>query len=376
MSSAEHDDNEQLLKEQQFIYEHDPTDYKSQLNRYPVNTSSVLYTFVSNLRPTMDLRRISVPIYLIRPISTLEKFSDTYRPDDCLNQIPVEQCPKQRIKLLIKSIVTPLCESATKSWQYVKPMNPILGEQFHAWYDHVDGSVTTFVAEQVSHHPPISTFHMENKENKWVYRLTNEPRVKLGWNSIEIQVHGSTTFHLLDLDETYVYQPPKYTASGIFFGAGQYCLTDKIILYCDKTEYRIELPVDYELNITGKLCHKDTVVGIFEGNFNTSLWYIDRETGQRELFIDFVNIEVNPKKVKPVWQQAENESQRVWHHLRYAMKHLKNDEIAAEQKLQVEEAERAKRANGDHEKYVPENFIKSEKSSEESPIYIHKSFSM
>lgn len=48
-----------------------------------------------------------------------------------------------------------------------KPLNPVLGEQFFgSWPAPADGSrgETTLVVEQVSHHPPITAYYMENKQ--------------------------------------------------------------------------------------------------------------------------------------------------------------------------------------------------------------------
>ena len=367
----------QMLKEQQFIYDHNPANFKLQLGRYPPSTSSALFTFIKQLRPTMDLRRITVPIYLVSPISTLEKFCDTYRPAEQLTTIANQTCPKERIKILLASIIAPLCEAPCDTWYRIKPLNPILGEQFHAWFDHEDGSVTTFTAEQVSHHPPISAFHMENKKAGWVYRLTNEPKAKLGWNSIEVQVQGKTSFHILPLDETYEYYVPTYTATGVFIGAGSYCLSRKLKLKCNKTGYSVKIPFNPNLSISGHLMLNGKPVGQFKGSFRDKLVYID-DDGTEELLVDFVNMPVNPRKVKPVHEQKENESQFVWHHVRYALEHLKDDTVANEKKLQVEEYERSKRAKGEHENFTPELFKVSieEQGTDDVPIFIRKGFNL
>jgi hypothetical protein len=38
--------------------------------------------------------------------------------------------------------------------------NPILGEIFRCRYDYADGTVGYYIAEQVSHHPPISAWYV------------------------------------------------------------------------------------------------------------------------------------------------------------------------------------------------------------------------
>ena len=44
-----------------------------------------------------------------------------------------------------------------------KPYNPILGETFRCYWQHPNGSKTYYIAEQVSHHPPISTNYVTNR---------------------------------------------------------------------------------------------------------------------------------------------------------------------------------------------------------------------
>lgn len=39
-----------------------------------------------------------------------------------------------------------------------KPYNPVLGEFFRCRYDYSDGTSAYYIAEQVSHHPPVSAW--------------------------------------------------------------------------------------------------------------------------------------------------------------------------------------------------------------------------
>lgn len=46
-----------------------------------------------------------------------------------------------------------------------KPYNPVLGETFRCQWLHPNGSKTFYIAEQVSHHPPVSAFYVSNKKD-------------------------------------------------------------------------------------------------------------------------------------------------------------------------------------------------------------------
>ena len=50
-----------------------------------------------------------------------------------------------------------------------KPYNPIIGEKFRCYWKHEETeSRTFFVAEQLSHHPPISGFYVANRQDGFV----------------------------------------------------------------------------------------------------------------------------------------------------------------------------------------------------------------
>jgi hypothetical protein len=51
-----------------------------------------------------------------------------------------------------------------------KPYNPILGETFRCYWEHPNGSKTFYLAEQVSHHPPVSAFYVTNRHDGYTIR--------------------------------------------------------------------------------------------------------------------------------------------------------------------------------------------------------------
>ncbi|KAH9672358.1 Oxysterol-binding protein-related protein 3A [Citrus sinensis] len=67
-----------------------------------------------------------------------------------------------------------------------KPFNPVLGETFEM----VNHGGVTFIAEQVSHHPPMSAGHAENEH--FIYDVTSKLRTKFLGNSIDVYPVGRT----------------------------------------------------------------------------------------------------------------------------------------------------------------------------------------
>jgi hypothetical protein len=65
-----------------------------------------------------------------------------------------------------------------------KPFNPILGET----YEMVNHNDVTFLAEQVSHHPPMSSGHAENSH--FTYEVTSKLKTKFLGNSVDVYPVG------------------------------------------------------------------------------------------------------------------------------------------------------------------------------------------
>ena len=81
-----------------------------------------------------------------------------------------------------------------------KPYNPILGEVFHCkWeYGSAEMGTTYYVAEQVSHHPPISSFYFVNRKRNWTMNVSLRPKSKFLGNSAASIMEGEAHLHLLN----------------------------------------------------------------------------------------------------------------------------------------------------------------------------------
>ncbi|KAL9653423.1 hypothetical protein ABK040_002059 [Willaertia magna] len=401
-----------MLEKQQFIYdEFDPTSnnfpYGWQIGKKPQSSSSAVYTFLSNISPTIDLRRISAPVFIVEPRTTLEKLSDTYRPCNELLSIQQVTDPGQRMLKVLRMILLPLCESPTKTWTQIKPLNPTLGEEFHAIYIHEeegklnnpvtteendrniilkeenDLTITEYCAEQVSHHPPISCFHMQNSKVGFVYRYCTCPNVSLGWNSIEIKCDGECVLHLLKLNENYIYEAPTYKAKGIFYGPPFYNLFGDLIVECKETGFKACITFnDGEYSFKGVVSCNNETKYVIDGSFDKEC-YVTSVTNnslqKRELFIDFTKYHESLiiKRTRPIHLQHENESRRKWHEFAWNVYHNNLDK-AQEAKFKVEEQQRAlerERKNGKEKLFVPKHFIAGDKrTSLGTPIFIHRNF--
>ena len=57
---------------------------------------------------------------------------------------------------------------------------------------------TYYVAEQVSHHPPISSFYFVNRKRNWTMNVSLRPKSKFLGNSAASIMEGEAYLHLLN----------------------------------------------------------------------------------------------------------------------------------------------------------------------------------
>lgn len=95
-----------------------------------------------------------------------------------------------RLRHIIAMAVGPLYMACRQQ----KPFNPILGETFQATFPY-DGTEVYF--EHISHHPPISSFHLIGKPNEkgvptWEIYGSYEMIAKMSKNNLNFHAFGST----------------------------------------------------------------------------------------------------------------------------------------------------------------------------------------
>lgn len=83
-----------------------------------------------------------------------------------------------------------------------KPFNPLLKETFRCFWEHPDtgdesfsdqkqqSSKTFYVAEQISHHPPISATHVVNRNQGYLINSVIQVSSRYWGNSVVAILHG------------------------------------------------------------------------------------------------------------------------------------------------------------------------------------------
>lgn len=82
-----------------------------------------------------------------------------------------------------------------------KPLNPILGEVYTCYWDYDDGTRGYYIAEQTSHHPPMSSYFFMAPEHHIRIDGTLKPRSRFLGNSAASLMEGTAILQLLNRGE-------------------------------------------------------------------------------------------------------------------------------------------------------------------------------
>ncbi|XP_073251035.1 oxysterol-binding protein 2-like isoform X1 [Porites lutea] len=108
-----------------------------------------------------DLTKVTMPVHFNEPLSFLQRLAEDLEYADILNRASF--CKNSLMRLAHVAAFASSTYS-TVLGRFWKPFNPILGETFE-FINHDIGYA--LIAEQVSHHPPISALHAES--DHWVF---------------------------------------------------------------------------------------------------------------------------------------------------------------------------------------------------------------
>ncbi|GFP90135.1 oxysterol-binding protein-related protein 3a [Phtheirospermum japonicum] len=175
---------------------------------------------------------VTLPVLIFEPMTMLQKMAELMEYSDLLKLADECEDPHMRLVYAAAWFIS-IYYVVQRTW---KPFNPILGET----YEMVNHCGITFIAEQVSHHPPMSAAHAENEH--FVYDITSKLKTKFLGNSVDIYPVGRTRLTLKKAGVVLDLVPPPSKANNIIFGRtwvdspGEMILTnittgDKVVLY-------------------------------------------------------------------------------------------------------------------------------------------------
>ncbi|KAM9852596.1 oxysterol-binding protein-related protein 10-like [Aulostomus maculatus] len=366
---------------------------------------SIILHLLSQLKLGMDLTRVVLPTFILEKRSLLEMYANFMAHPDMFLSITSGSTPEERIIRFVEYYLTAFHEGR-KGAVAKKPYNPILGENFLcSWYvprdrvrslratscsgPHSVPSTTPattgssqrgpggcgrgtsdcyqvrFVAEQVSHHPPVSGFYCECREKKMCVNAHVWTKSKFLGMSVGVSMVGEGVLYLSEHDEEYVFTLPCAYARSILT-VPWVELGGKVTINCAKSGYSATVTFHTKPfyggkvhRVTAEVKHNQTgtLVCKAQGEWNGMLEFT-YSNGENKV-IDTSKLAVIKKRIRPLEQQSQYESRRLWQHVTASLK-AGNMDAATEHKHLLEEKQRneGKQRAASKTPWKPKYFIK------------------
>ncbi|KAL0133549.1 hypothetical protein PUN28_000938 [Cardiocondyla obscurior] len=328
---------------------------------------SLIWFLMKQVRPGMDLSKVVLPTFILESRSFLEKLADSYYHADLLSQAVLEDDAFTRMKAVVKWYLSGFYK---KPQGLKKPYNPLLGETFRCYWQHPNGSRTFYLAEQLSHHPPISGFYVTNRQDGFTISATIIAKSKFYGNSTSAVLDGIAVLTMLPRGEDYTMTIPYAHCKGILMGTLSMELGGKVNIICEKTGYHTELEFklkpflggsEFMNQVVGRIRLGKETLATISGYWDGLISITDKRTGQESIFFN-PTPEVRKKRLKkytvPLEYQGPWESEKLWYAVTQAIN--KDDQIAAtDAKTRLEEAqrERAKERKSLGQEWIPKYFV-------------------
>ncbi|XP_034479809.1 oxysterol-binding protein-related protein 9 isoform X2 [Drosophila innubila] len=324
---------------------------------------SMITHLLSQVKIGMDLTKVVLPTFILERRSLLEMYADYFAHPDLFLKISELDDPRDRIVQVCRWYLSAY-HAGRKSAVAKKPYNPILGEVFQCHWDIPDESEDgeevrggpvpwcrrdqlTFLAEQVSHHPPISAFYAEHYNKKITFTAHVWTKSKFLGLSIGVHNIGEGIVTLVDRSEEYIVTFPN--------GYGRSILTvpwielgGSVEIKCPQTGYHANVEfltkpfyggkrnkVSAEIYSPNDKKPFVSIAGEWSGLMEAK-WHDKNKT---EVFVDVNRIPIFKKQVRPIVEQDEYESRRVWKEVTAGLK-FNDIERATNAKFVVEQQQR------------------------------------
>eukprot|EP00127_Corallochytrium_limacisporum_P006658 Clim_evm37s232 gene=Clim_evmTU37s232 len=330
-------------------------------------SKSLIWILAKQVRIGQDLSKVVLPTFILEPRSFLEKVSDFFTHCDFLSRAAASK-GEDRLLNVVRWFLSGFY---LKPRGVKKPYNPILGETFRCcWDDPVSNAKTFYVSEQVSHHPPVSAFYVQNRRAGFVISGSVNPRSKFYGNSAASILDGTGYIQFLDNGEVYEFTFPNGNVKGVLVGTLSYEYGGEVSIVCQQSDLRAEIKFEMKPMFGGKLNvisgkvkeGKDTLYTL-KGFWDNAIELIP-ESGSKpkETLWNPAAKDRPPRCTRYVVDPEycwETDSQVLWDKVTKAIK-ADDQQLATQEKnvLEQEQRDAAKRRKELKEEYVPNFFVR------------------
>ncbi|TEB22466.1 Oxysterol-binding protein [Coprinellus micaceus] len=177
-----------------------------------------------------DLSSLTAPPFILSPVSLTEFPAYWCERPDLFAAIADAKEGEQRHLAVLKWFVSTLKDQYTSRNEEMgsekKPLNPVLGELFYAaWPDKNGRGKTTLLVEQVSHHPPITAYVIENKAKGLKLVGHNAQKTTFSAGAIIVKQLGHAVLTINGTDN-FLITLPRLRIDGLWYGSPYIELVD------------------------------------------------------------------------------------------------------------------------------------------------------
>lgn len=303
----------------------------------------------SSVKPGADVTHIKLPASILDPYSTLEKAKKSMQRGELIQDMCASPDPTSRILNVLRFNLSGLAKERFGK----KPYNPVLGEVYRCCFPHKGaGGETLLVAEQVSHHPPITALHLRNDTLGFRMNSFTAPEPRFWGNSLEVKLRGEIRIVLTTFDdEEYIITRPVLHMTGFIAGRQRLEFIGKSSITCRENGLAVDLEFKNKNGIrgdihgiNGRIYRTDDGQTLYslDGHWDKKVTLTDAATGRQSTLYDYeaVLMEKSMVAVLPVENELEETfSTLVWAECSKAIRN--GDTLAAnDEKRKVEEKQR------------------------------------
>lgn len=347
----------------------------------PPSMQSLLAKMILDMaKQPKDIWRLSAPAALLNGVSLLE-YSQYYGDHpDLLAAIAEAGTARDRLVACLRWYISTLfgsygSRSSGSSGFERKPYNPILGEQFYChWKTQIGESQSELVAEQVSHHPPVSAFYLKTHNGVHVHGFTGQSTSFSG-TALRVRQEGRLFVYLEGPNEEITITLPELHLFGI--ATGPYLEITGPVMLLSTSGWAADL--EFEKSgyfygdrdqFSGVIYDNDTGIVDFDvwGDWKADAYCASHDDFKRlgsnagTLFFSHHAHPIQRPIVKPISQQSELESRRVWSAVTQALLRADYDRANTAKNI-IEDRQRQLRREREERKeaFEPKLFVFTDK---------------
>ena len=316
------------------------------------STSSILNSVLKQLVATMNPSKVRLPACVLESRSLLESYGEALARPELFLAIPHGSTVEDRL-LRVAAFYLSWLKCMRPIPVALKPYNPTLGEVFVCEWPTTDTTeqsqdTVRFLAEQISHHPPVSALYADSRESGLTLTasVSTISGLKLKYiaypEALTVNIEGQARVWVKKHREHFTFDFPGAETRDVLGSNPRLETIGTTTLSCDSHGSSVHFEFSGQDHVEGKVVDSSGKTVAKLGGSWRGLVEIWEKEGEKKVLVDMRNWNKPrlPMIVAPVARQTDNESRRQWRKLTRALVH--DPDNADKEKKLVEDAAREK----------------------------------